>query len=96
MSDSTHSGLSFAPACVRSDSGPSRFGEGVSAPASASFARGLAHLASVSRLGLSGPTRPAAPPRFDPYELADGVGHISDRIAVHSPSPLVGLAPFRL
>jgi hypothetical protein len=30
--------------------------------------------AIVSRLGLSGPTRPAAPPLFDPYDVAAGVG----------------------
>lgn len=92
---STHAGLSLPLAAVR------RFGPPCAVvacpgPLVASAALGVGQRTSVSRLGLTGPTRPAEPPRFEPYELAEGVGQADALTAVASPSPLVGLAPARL
>ena len=91
---STHAGLSLPLAAVR------RFGPPCAVvacpgPLVASAALGVGQRTSVSRLGLTGPTRPAEPPRFEPYELAEGVGQADALTAVASPSPLVGLPSFQ-
>jgi hypothetical protein len=73
-------GVGHKDTAVRKFKPPSLLGE-VPGPLDPSRAVGVGHKplrAIVSRLGRSFPVRPAAPPRFDPYVEALGVGSIAD------------------